>query len=82
MQDLAQHRRTHPAHGFAILRVLVGSVQAALKRYSDDPAIAACQLLDEVAKWKGYCTELERWATAVNACDPADMNSHGARLDT
>jgi hypothetical protein len=80
LHAVAANRRTHPAHGFVILKMLNGVVTGLLHRYDDDPALAACQILDCIDIVLGYCSELKRWATAVNACDPADMNTYGARL--
>lgn len=76
----AQHHADHPAWGFTVLAQTVPKLGELLCIYDDDPALAACQIIDVLPAVIPQLTQLLSWARSLNAGDPSDIPEKGARL--
>lgn len=79
-QMLALAAYDSPKHGYALVQTLVGNVNGCFRAYPDDPALAACHLMDTMPAIIGLAEKALAWAQAVNQCDPSDIPDVSARL--
>ena len=76
----AQHRRTHPAHGYILLKQLQGMLDHVRINYPDDPALAACLIADRFPAILGLTRSILSWGQVVLDCEPDEVPAEGARL--